>query len=206
MGPLGDNQRLEFLGDAILGFVVSDYLFRRYAQMDEGELTRLRAALVSTTPLAQWARRLNLGDALALGRGEEEGGGRSKPSILAAVLESVVAAIFLEEGLDSVRTFILDSVEAALGRRRRRPTTSKDAKSLLQERVQQLGGGQLSYRTDKMEGPPHDRVFSVVVSRGGQVIGQGRGRTKKDAEQAAAREGLRTLESGGKESGKPGRN
>ncbi len=177
------NERLEFLGDSILGMLVAEYLFRTFPDRPEGELTRMRADMVCEKTLAAAANRIGLGGHLLLGHGEEQGGGRSRESILADAVESVIAACFLDGGLDAalnfVRQFILVEV----------PVTklhNTDYKTALQELVQQKKNQVLSYALVDQSGPDHDKQFTVEVSLNGTVVGKGTGTSKKRAEQAAA--------------------
>ena len=178
------NERLEFLGDSVLGMLVAEYLYRNFPNRPEGELTRMRADMVCETTLAGAANRIGLGNHLLLGHGEEQGGGRSRDSILADAMESVIAACFLDGGLDAalqvVRTFILVEV----------PVTklhNADYKTELQERVQRRAGQTLSYTVCAESGPDHNKTFTMAVLLNGSEIGRGTGRTKKEAEQSAAR-------------------
>ena len=187
---LKSNERLEFLGDSILGMVVAAYLYRNFPDRPEGELTRMRADMVCETTLAQIAEKLNLGQHLLLGRGEEQGGGRKRASILADAVESVIAAAFLDGGMDAahgiVERFVLTNVPE--GRMH-----NEDYKTALQELVQQKKNQVLTYALVGETGPDHDKQFMVEVSLNGQVIGQGTGTSKKRAEQDAARTAIVTL-------------
>ncbi len=188
------NERLEFLGDAILQMVITDHLYERYPQMPEGEMAKVRAALVSGDELAAIATRLGLGDHLLLGRGEEATGGREKDSILADAMEAVLAAVYLDAGLEQVRTVILDLWRGRVAVRARSPGRM-DYKTRLQEVLAPVGQ-RPAYEVDD-EGPDHEKQFSAMVAVGGRVIGRGVGRSKKEAEQQAAREALAQLEEGG---------
>ena len=181
---LMSNERLEFLGDSVLGMVVAEYLFRNFPDRPEGELTRMRADMVCEQSLAAVANRLNLGNHLMLGHGEEQGGGRTRPSILADAVESVIAASFLDGGMDAaagiIQRFVLTNV----------PVTrlhNRDYKTGLQELVQQKKNQVLSYALVGESGPDHDKNFMVEVSLNGKVVGKGSGSSKKRAEQDAAR-------------------
>jgi len=180
------NERLEFLGDSVLGMVVAEYLFRTHPNMPEGELTRTRAALVCEDSLYEVARSLGLGSYLRLGKGEAAGGGRERPSILADATEATLAAVYLDGGIDAVRpiiqTFILD--------KEREKAVDRDYKTALQELVQRNPGQSIVYHLVDEIGPDHARVFVMEVSIGGTVAGQGKGRTKKEAEQLAAKAAL----------------
>ncbi|MBQ9393612.1 MAG: ribonuclease III [Oscillospiraceae bacterium] len=186
------NERLEFLGDAVLGLVAGEYLFRRHGDAPEGELTRLRAALVCEGSLHEVAQTLGLGAYLKLGRGEESGGGRTRPSILADAVESVFAAVYLDGGMEAARELIHRVLlcrenDAAVEQRR------LDYKTALQERVQRKPGQTLQYEMVDAVGPDHDKTFTFRVLLNGVSIGEGAGRSKKDAEQAAACAALEQL-------------
>lgn len=199
--PQGSNQRLEFLGDAVLQLVISEYLFERLPQADEGLLTRTRASVVCEPALAEAARDIGLPAQLRLGKGEEATGGRERPSVLADALEALIGAAHLDQGVSFSRRFVLRLMRAALrhavgdapGRRRRRPRAPVDAKSALQEQVQAAKLGAIEYGVAGEEGPPHRRTFAVVVSVGGERLGRGSGSSKKRAEQVAARDALEEL-------------
>jgi ribonuclease-3 len=183
---LAPNERLEFLGDAILAFLSAEYLFRTYPGLSEGELTDARAALVKTPTLAAFARGLRLGDYLRLGRGEQRSGGRKRDPLLAAAFEALLGALYLDGGLDVARRFVLPLLEQE-ARRVIAAGRLKDDKSLLQELAQAHLGVTPSYRIVAEEGPAHHRQYTVEVLLGSQVAGQGRGRNKQHAEQEAAR-------------------
>ena len=184
------NERLEFLGDSILGMLVAEYLYRNFPDRPEGELTRMRADMVCEKTLASVAARIHLGDHLMLGHGEEQGGGRSRDSILADAVESVIAACFLDGGIEAaqkfIRTFILVEVPVS-------QMHNTDYKTKLQELVQQKKNQVLSYTLTGESGPDHDKHFIVAVSLNGGMVGQGEGRSKKRAEQEAARAAIRNL-------------
>ena len=184
------NERLEFLGDSVLGMLVAEYLYRNFPDRPEGELTRMRADMVCETTLAAAANRIGLGDHLLLGHGEEQGGGRSRDSILADAVESVIAACFLDGGLDAalnfVRQFIL--VEVPVNK-----LHNVDYKTQLQELVQQKKNQVLSYALVGQSGPDHDKQFDVEVSLNGAIVDYGRGSSKKRAEQDAARAAIKKL-------------
>ena len=184
------NERLEFLGDSILGMLVAEYLYRNFPDRPEGELTRMREDMVCEKTLASVAARIHLGDHLMLGHGEEQGGGRSRDSILADAVESVIAACFLDGGIEAaqkfIRTFILVEVPVS-------QMHNTDYKTKLQELVQQKKNQVLSYTLTGESGPDHDKHFTVAVSLNGGIVGQGEGRSKKRAEQEAARAAIRNL-------------
>ena len=190
---ISSNERLEFLGDAVLGFVSADFLFRRHTDLPEGELTRIRAALVCEESLHRVALELDLGRYLMLGKGEEAGGGRERPSILADAVESVLAAVYLDGGMDSASALIhrvlLDrdvEHQAVVARR--------DNKTVLQEVVQRTPHQQLTYQLVDASGPDHAKEFTMEVLLNGAVIGRGTGHSKKEAEQSAAHAALAAME------------
>ena len=187
------NERLEFLGDSVLGMVTADYLYRKHPDLPEGDLTRIRAALVREESLHEVAQSLNLGSYLKLGRGEESGGGRQRPSILADATESVFAAVYLDGGLEEARRIIhrvlLDKEREEVVEERRR-----DYKTALQELVQRTPGNTITYHLLEEQGPDHCRVFVMEARLNGQGVGRGEGRSKKSAEQAAACDALEKLE------------
>lgn len=185
-----DNERQEFLGDAVLSIVISDYLFKRF-HMAEGDLTRIRASLVCEKSLCRFARELGLGQFLLLGKGEEMTGGRDRSSILADAFEALIAAIYLDGGTEAASRFILPYGEHAL--EDEHPQTFTDYKTQLQEIVQQNPGEQLTYHLSRETGPDHDKRFVVEVKLNSNVIGKGEGRSKKAAEQAAAKEALELM-------------
>ena len=189
---IGSNERLEFLGDAVLGFVTAEYLYAKHPDLPEGDLTRIRAALVCEESLHEVAQQLGLGEYLRLGRGEELGGGRRRPSILADATESVFAAVYLDGGMDAARDLIhrvlLDKEQEEQVEERRR-----DYKTELQELVQRRSNQTLQYELVSASGPDHAKIFTSRVLLNGQPIGKGQGHSKKEAEQAAAHAGLTTL-------------
>ncbi len=177
------NERLEFLGDAVLSLAVTDILFRRFPERGEGELTRIRAVVVSRPVLAEVAQKLDLGRHLLLGKGAEEAGARERPSVLAAALEALLGAAFLAHGYEVVRDLVEKLFSEEIGRYAQE---MPDYKSLLQELVQARFGGLPEYRVVAEEGPEHKKVFTVEALAGGHSA-LGRGRSKKEAEQAAAK-------------------
>jgi len=191
--PSADNQRLEFLGDALLDFVAGDYLYRRYPKMREGELTSLRAALVKEETLARFAQALHLGRYLYLGRGEEESGGRERPSLLADAFEALVGALYLDGGLKSAQGFILHFLEPETERVLEGEV--RDYKSLFQEEAQRRFQATPLYRTIDERGPDHDKTFTVEVLIEDKIYGRGEGRSKQAAEQEAARQALEKIAS-----------
>ena len=189
-GRLQSNERLEFLGDSILGMVVADHLYRNHPDLPEGELTRTRAALVCEESLVEVARELNLGEYLRLGKGEEAGGGRNRPSIRADAVEAVLAAVYLDGGIGSARKIIQKYI---LSREVAGLTKPRDYKTALQELVQRESGQVLCYRLTGESGPDHDKRFFVEVDLNGASVGAGSGRSKKEAEQMAAKAAIQRI-------------
>ena len=185
------NERLEFLGDSVLGVTVADFLYRHFPDMPEGRMTRLRAELVCEQSLHRVALELHLGDYLRLGKGEEHNGGRKRASILSDAVEAVIAAMYLDAGMETAAGFIhrclLDDIRAI------ETPTFTDYKTSLQELVQRHSGQVLSYELVGEEGPDHAKTFRVQVCLNGDPIGRGTGRTKKEAEQTAAANALEAL-------------
>ncbi len=188
---LKSNERLEFLGDSVLGFITAGYLFG-HESGQEGELTRQRASLVCEKALSAYARKLGLGDCLLLGKGELRGGGAERPSILADAFEAVIAALYLDGGLAVAEAFILPFLKEELALQQRRPQF-RDYKTALQEIVQQNPEERLEYELKGESGPDHNKRFIVEVHLNSNVIGTGRGHSKKEAEQLAAREALKLM-------------
>jgi ribonuclease-3 len=193
-GGVLDNESLEFLGDAVLGLVVADALCRRFPQSSEGRKSKIKGMLVSTATLAELAERLQLGEHLILGRGEEKTGGRRKHALLADTCEALIAAIYLDGGLEPARQFILRELTEVIEQAGRPDYFGRDHKSRLQEVLQGLGRPAPTYRVTAEAGPEHRKLFHVEVLVGGDVIAQGAGRTKKDAEQDAAKAALASLD------------
>ncbi len=192
-GGVTDNESLEFLGDAVLGFVIAELLFTRFPERDEGQKSKMKAALVSTPALARQARRLGLGEHLLLGRGEEKTGGRAKRALLADGYEALIAAVYLDGGIDAARGFILREFEPLVGDVAGAVTIGDDHKSALQEVLQGRGDPLPEYVVTAEEGPAHRRLFTVEVRVRGDVLAEAEGRTKKDAEREAARKALDSL-------------
>lgn len=184
-----DNERLEFLGDSVLGFVTAEYLFEEYKSRPEGVLTKLRAAVVCEKSLFRFSEKISLGEFILIGRGEEHTGGRNRPSILSDAFEAVIAAMYLDGGMDVVKPYILSFIKEAV----KREASFKDNKSLLQEEIQRTKGNVLSYEETGESGPDHDKRFTFVVKLNGEIVGSGEGRSKKEAEQAAAGDALLNL-------------
>ena len=187
---LKSNERLEFLGDSILGMIVAEYLYKNFPDRPEGELTRMRADMVCEKSLAGVAARIDLGKHLMLGNGEEQGGGRNRDSILADAVESVIAASFLDGGMAAARQFIQKFILVEVPVKRMH---NADYKTALQELVQQKKNQVLSYALAGESGPDHDKTFQVEVSLNGNVVGCGTGSSKKRAEQMAAKSAIEKL-------------
>jgi ribonuclease-3 len=193
LGTDEDNQRLEFLGDAVIGLVVAEALMERLPQATEGQLTPRRALLVKEASLAEMARGIHLGDLLLLGRGEEMNNGRDRPSILSDAVEAVVGAVYLDGGYDASRKLVLKWIgsQFALVSDTARPV---DVKTFLQEVLQAKGVEMPCYEVIGEEGPDHEKIFEVEISVGKSVLARGRGRSKKEAEKDAARRALNEVE------------
>ena len=183
--PSTHNERLEFLGDSVLSVVVADYLFH-HSKRPEGELTRMRASLVSEEALFQFAQEIHLGDYLRLGHGEDLGGGRSRPSVVSDAFEAVIAALYLDGGMETARNFILPFITEG-------KTAEEDYKTRLQEVIQQNPEEKLHYEVESENGPDHDKKFVVAVYLNSNRMAAGEGRSKKAAEQQAAKEALRLM-------------
>jgi ribonuclease-3 len=193
-----DNERLEFLGDAVLDFVVGAWVYKTFPEMREGDMTRMRSALVRTEGLAELARLLNLGPAMRLGRGELHGGGRDRDALLCATFEAIVGAIYSHKGLDAAQDFILPLIEPAAERIFAQMHTL-DPKSTLQEWTQSHGKGIPQYLTATAEGPDHAKVFQIEVHIMGKCLGVGTGPSKHAAQQAAAQAALDAIANAGDE-------
>jgi ribonuclease-3 len=189
---LGHNEKLEFLGDAVLGFYIAEKLYQDYPDASEGEMTRFRAALVSRDTLARVAKGIKLGDFLYLGRGEESSGGRQKKPNLAGALEAVIAAVYLDQGENITRDFIIRILDRELKRVNQQDTVI-DYKSKLQEIIQSRYQTTPGYRLVSERGPDHDKTFTVEVMVNETVLGKGIGKSKKEAETEAARSALEKL-------------
>jgi ribonuclease-3 len=198
-GGVIDNESLEFLGDAVLGFVIADMLFHRYPTHSEGYKSKVKASIVSSTSLTRLAEKMDLGRFILLGRGEEKTGGRHKHAILADCFEAVIAAVYLDGGIEAARAFIVSRfgpLMTAAGDQAAEATFTEDWKSALQEWLQANGRGLPQYRLAAAEGPDHRKRFDIEVLVGGRAFGRAEGRTKKDAEQRAACDALARLKSG----------
>lgn len=196
------NERLEFLGDAVIGAVVADYLYRTFPEASEGELTTYRAAIVRSRSLAGWARQLELGDLLLLGKGEEAHGGRRREPLLAAAFEALVAAVYLQHGYDGARAVLHRFLPAAVESVIRREG-AVDAKSRLQHLYQSTRQITPVYRVVEVAGPPHKPLYTVEVVAGDTTLGRGTGPSKQEAEQAAAAEALQSYGASGNHGEQP---
>jgi ribonuclease-3 len=192
-GGVRDNESMEFLGDAVLGFIIADLLFREFPDFDEGEKSKTKAALVSTPTLARQAERLRLGDHLLLGRGEEKTGGRRKQALLADGYEALIAAVYLDGGIEAARDFIVREFSALVADVRLVGVGGHDFKSALQELLQSRNLGLPAYRLIDTIGPDHNRRFRVEVAVRGQAVADAEGASKKEAEQEAAKMALERL-------------
>lgn len=184
------NERLEFLGDAVINLVVSQYLFKKYPFYPEGELTKIRAKVVCEPSLAYVAKHIDMGKYLYLGKGEEATGGRERDSILADLSESITGAIFMDSNFEIVREFLLTNFEADIVHAVAKGDLFIDYKTELQERLQKVSRSKVEYKVEKEEGPDHNKLFYMNVLINNEVIGSGVGRNKKEAEQMAAKEAL----------------
>lgn len=185
------NERLEFLGDSVLSIVVSDYIFEHFKHLPEGELSKLRASLVCENSLFEFSKKIDLGEYIFLGKGEELTGGRTRPSIISDAFEAVIAAIYLDGGMKPVTKYILSFIPKNIS-----PKGSKsfhDYKTMLQEIIQRNPEEKVEYFLKSESGPDHDKSFTVQVHLNNNVIGEGSGHSKKNAEQAAAREALELM-------------
>ena len=189
------NERLEFLGDSVLGVVVADYLFKHRPDLPEGDLTKIRSSLVCEKALCGYSKQMGVGDYLCLSHGEQNSGGRTRPSILADAFEAIIAAVYMdageEHGMEEARKFILKYVLPAL--KSAKPKAFRDFKTALQEIIQQNPEERLEYVLTGESGPDHNKHFTVEVHLNSNVIGKGGGRSKKEAEQQAAREALELM-------------
>lgn len=185
------NERLEFLGDSVLSIVVSQYLFEHFTHLPEGELTKIRASLVCEKSLYEFAKQIDLGEHILLGRGEENTGGRERVSILADAFEAVIAAVFLDGGLEAAKKHILKFIPKDIDNRK--PVSFSDHKTILQEIIQKNPEEKVEYKLVEQSGPDHNKAFKVQVRLNSNVIGTGIGRSKKEAEQMAAKEALELM-------------
>lgn len=188
-----DNERLEFLGDAILDMIISEYLFLKYPSMPEGDLSKIRASIVCEGSLAKVARKMDLGHFILLGKGEEMTGGRERASILADAFEAVTGSLFLDGGFDQAKAFLYQTLVADVELTEHIETLYADYKTLLQEAIQKQSMAPIHYEVVGEEGPDHDKHFFVEVYHEEKCLGRGVGRSKKEAEQDAAQTALKKL-------------
>lgn len=188
---VSSNERLEFLGDSVLSIVVSEYIYKEFNNLPEGELTKLRASLVCEKSLCQFSRELELGKYLRLGKGEDKGGGRERDSILADAFEAVLAAMYLDGGFNVAKNHVMRFIKNEL--KHTDDEVFKDYKTALQEIIQKNPEESVTYILTKETGPDHDKVFEVEVRLNSNTIGKGIGKNKKQAEQSAAKEALRLM-------------
>ena len=188
---ISSNERLEFLGDSVLSIIVSEYIYKKFCNLPEGELTKIRAALVCEKSLCAFSRELELGKYLRLGHGEEKGGGRERDSILADAFEAVLAAIFLDGGFEKAKAHVMRFITDEL--KHTEAEVFKDYKTALQEIIQRNPEESVTYILTGESGPDHDKLFTVEVKLNSNTIGRGSGRNKKQAEQAAAKEALQLM-------------
>lgn len=188
-----NNERMEFLGDAVLEFITSDYLYKKFRHDNEGDLSKIRASLVCEKSLSAFAAEIDLNSYIFLGRGEEENGGRSRMSILENTFECLIAAIFLDGGIEEAKRFVLKFIDRPQNFDPSHAPAHEDYKTRLQEIVQQNPGDHVHYSHTGVEGPAHNPVFSCVVMLESNVIGTGKGHSKKEAEQNAAKDALKLM-------------
>lgn len=188
-----DNERLEFLGDSVLGLIVSNYIFAYKSTLKEGDLTKIRSTIVCEKSLMHIAEKLNIGQYIKLGKGEKISGGAKRASILADAVEAMIAAIYLDSDFDNVSKYVLDwlgdTIKNALDNKK-----NDDYKSKLQEEIQKVRGRILKYELISMKGPDHERIFTIGVYCDNKLIGTGKGHSKKEAEQLAAKDALQNSE------------
>ncbi len=189
---MASNERLEFLGDSVLGFIVASHLYEQFPEAEEGRLTEMKVSLIREAALAEAARAVGLGEALYMGRGEERGGGRNRPRILESAFEAVLGAIYLDQGIEAAREVTLRLLAPQLARLER-GIGQKDPKSALQEHTQRERQITPSYHTIEATGPDHAKVFTVEVRLGDEVLSRGKGHSKREAEEMAARRALQAL-------------
>jgi len=190
IGDINSNERLEFLGDSVLSLVTTEFLYSSFPETPEGELTKLRASLVCTASLSGFAREIMLGEFIFFGKGEINCGGSERPSILENTFEALVAAVYLDGGIECARRHVLRFLESKI---KNHKVNFKDYKTSLQEIIQQNPDGHLSYHIISESGPQHDKLFEAEVRLNSNVIGKGTGKTKKQAEQEAARDAMQLM-------------
>lgn len=187
------NERLEFMGDSVLGFISAEYLYSKFISKPEGELSKLRSSLVCETALDMYAKQIELGKYLLLGHGEDLAGGRTRPSILADAFEALIAAIYMDGGIDCAKKFVLPFIEQAIANNETTHALNRDYKTALQEIAQKNPGEIISYAVVGETGPDHNKCFSVNVYLNSNLLASGEGRSKKEAEQDAAKQALKLM-------------
>ncbi len=192
-GDVHSNERLEFLGDSVLSIIVAEHIFNKYPNMPEGELTKLRASLVCEKSLCSFSRELGIGEYLLLGKGEDKNGGRERDSILADAFEAVLAAIYIDGGISTAKKHIFNTVLRDLDHHVGDADSFKDYKTVLQEIIQRNPEESVSYILIDEKGPDHDKIFTVQVHLNSNIIGEGTGKNKKQAEQMAACQALKLM-------------
>lgn len=193
-GEIENNERLEFLGDAVLELVISSYIFKKFEELSEGELTKLRASIVCEGSLAERARAIDLGDNLRLGKGEEQTGGRNRDSLLADAFEAIIGAIYIDSGdIGKTAEFIIKQMEDTI-LEKRKSFLKNDCKTYLQELIQRDSKIPIEYTIIEEEGPAHNKIFTIQVMHNGKILGEGKGKSKKDAEQNAAQVAINFIE------------
>ena len=185
------NERLEFLGDSVLSIVISEHLFKNFRHLPEGDLTKIRASLVCEKALFEFSKQISLGDYILLGKGEENTGGRNRPSIVSDAFEAVIAAVFLDGGMETAREYVLGFIPKDLDKNSAKKL--QDYKTILQEIIQRNPEEKVEYILINETGPDHSKTFTVEVCLNSNVIGRGTGKSKKDAEQMAAKEALELM-------------
>ncbi len=187
------NERLEFVGDSVLGFICAEYLYGRFGTKPEGELSKIRSSLVCETALDVYAKKIGLGGHLLLGHGEELAGGRERPSILSDAFEALIAAIYLDGGMENAKTFVLPFIVNALEDDEKTHALNRDYKTALQEIAQKNPGEIISYAVVSESGPDHNKLFEVSVFLNSNLLASGKGHSKKEAEQDAAHKALKLM-------------
>lgn len=194
LGIINSNERLEFLGDAILNLILSQYLYKKYPNYPEGELTKIRAQVVCESSLSYIARKIKVGDYLLLGKGEESTGGRDRDSILADTTEAIIGALYIDSDFEKTNAHLLKKFESNIVKAVANGDLFSDYKTELQEKFQRKAKGIIEYSIYKEEGPEHNKIFFINVVLNNKILGKGKGRNKKEAEQMAAKQALYLLE------------
>lgn len=190
LGIINSNERLEFLGDAVLNLILSQYLYKKYPHYPEGELTKIRAQVVCESSLSYVSRKIKVGEYLLLGKGEEATGGRNRDSILADTAEAIIGAVYMDSDFEETNNHLLNKFEENIVKAVANGDLFSDYKTELQEKYQRKSNGNIEYKIFKEEGPEHDKLFFINVILNNKILGKGKGRNKKEAEQMAAKEAL----------------